>query len=456
MQATAATSISQLRDALKGRVIEPTDGGYDDARALYFGGFDRRPDAIAMVADASDVSTVIAVARESGLPLAVHGGGHSNAGHSVCEGGIVLHLGDMKRFEFDAQGRTAWADAGLTAGEFTNAAGARGRAVGFGDGFLVGIAGLTLGGGIGLLSRKYGLTIDALRAADIVTADGELVRADARSHPDLFWAIRGGGGNFGVVTRFQFELFEVDRIVGGILVLPATADVLTGLIDELDAASEDLTAIVNVTTAPPVPFIPADHHGKLVAMVNLVHLGTIPDGERAVAGLRSLAAPVADAVRPMRYPEIFPPQVALRPLVAQHARYLDAFDRLTARTIVEHLQASTAPARVAQLRVLRGAVARVPNDATAYAFRDRPIQLTIAALFEKAQEAAEHQDWVGRFAAALPKGRPGVYANFMKDEGAARVREAYPQPTWDRLVAVKRRYDPSNLFRLNQNIPPAG
>jgi FAD/FMN-containing dehydrogenase len=455
MSAVAPSVIEELRGKVKGRVLLPEDAGsYDESRAVYFGGFDRRPAAIAMVADAADVASVLSVARHAGLPLAVRAGGHSNAGHSVCEGGIVLHLGELRAIDVDARARAVWAGAGLSAGDLTTALGAHGGAVTFGDGHLVGIAGLTLGGGVGLLSRKHGMTIDSLTAADVVTADGELLRTDETSHPDLFWAIRGGGGNFGVVTRFQYRLADVDRVLGGILVLPATADVVARLIEALATAPEDLTAIVNVQTAPPAPFIPKEHHGTVVTWINLVHLGAQADAERAVARLRALAPPIADTVRPMRYPEILPPQVAMRPLVVQHMRHLDTFARDMAATIVDALNASSAPVRVVQLRVLGGAVSRVPNDATAYAHRDRPMMLMIAAMYQDASQTAAHQRWVDELGAALPK-RPGAYVNFMKDEGAQRVREAYPGRTWDRLVAAKRRYDPTNLFRLNQNVPAA-
>src|SRR5512135_2634515 len=213
--------IPQLRTTFKGQVITPDDAVYDEARTLFYGGFDRRPALIVRTADETDVSKVIALARATGMELAVRSGGHSVAGHSVTDGGIVLDLSNMRGLEIDPERRTSWAQAGITAGEYTNAAGAHGLATGFGDTGSVGIGGLTLGGGVGYLVRKYGLTIDDLLAADIVTADGQLVRADAQSHPDLFWAIRGGGGNFGVVTRFQFRLHEVGSIFGGLLVLPA-------------------------------------------------------------------------------------------------------------------------------------------------------------------------------------------------------------------------------------------
>src|SRR5215211_650975 len=277
-------------------------------RAVFYGGIDRRPALIVRVADATDVSRVVALARESGLELAVRSGGHSVAGHSVSDGGIVLDLSEMKNLEIDLQRRTAWAQTGLTAGEYTAAAGAHGLATGFGDTGSVGIGGITLGGGVGYLVRKHGLTIDDVLAAEIVTADGGLLRVDAETHPDLFWAIRGGGGNFGVVTRIQYRLHEVDEIVGGMLVLPATPEVISSFVEEAEAAPEELSTIANVMPAPPMPFLPAEVHGQLIIMAMVCYAGPTDAGERAIAPFRALATPVADMVKSMRSPEIYPPE----------------------------------------------------------------------------------------------------------------------------------------------------
>jgi FAD/FMN-containing dehydrogenase len=449
-------SIPRLRGALKGRVIAPADAGYEEARAVFYGSFDRRPAVIVRPTDAAEVARVVTLARETGLELAVRSGGHSLAGHGVSEGGIVLDLSDMRTLEIDAERRTAWAQTGLTAGEYTAAAGAFGLATGFGDTGSVGIGGLTLGGGVGYLVRKHGLTIDDLLAAEIVTADGQLLRVDAETHPDLFWALRGGGGNFGVATRFQFRLHEVDTVVGGMLLLPATPEIIAAFAAEADAAPEELSAIANVMVAPPLPFVPAEHHGRLIIMALLVYAGEVEAGQRAVAPFRALADPVADMVRPMRYPEIYKlTEGGPRPAQeAAHSMFVDAVDRRAAEAIVEHLQASTAPLAVAQLRALGEAMARVPADATAFAHRGRRFMAAVGAVYERAEEAAVHEAWVTGFAAALRRGEPGVYVNFLGDEGEARVREAYPGSTWDRLAAIKARYDPTNLFRLNQNIRP--
>ena len=447
--------LPQFRSALKGRVITPEDAEYDTARTVFYGGVDRHPALIVKVADAHDVAQGIAFARENGLELAIRGGGHSVAGHGVSEGGIVLDLSDMKRLDIDLEGRSAWAEAGLTAGEYTKAVGEHGLATGFGDTGSVGIAGITLGGGVGLLVRKYGLSIDDLLAAEMVTADGQIRSVDAETEPDLFWAIRGGGGNFGVVTRFKFRLHEVGTVVGGMLILPAEPDILRAFVAKAEAAPEELSSIVTVMVAPPMPFLPAEYHGKLIIMALLVYAGDVEAGQRAVAPFRAFATPIADMLRPMPYPQIYPPeQPGYHPVAASRTMFIDIVDQDTADLIFDHLRTSTAQMAAAQIRVLGGAMARVPVEATAFAHRRRRMMANIAALYGNPAEAAQHEAWVSDFAAALQQGEGGAYVNFLGDEGAERVHEAYPGATWERLVSVKTHYDPGNLFRLNQNIPP--
>jgi len=448
-------SLPELRSAFDGRAIASNDASYDEARSVFYGGFDRRPALIVRAKHDSDVSGVVRLARESGMELAVRSGGHSLAGYGVSEGGVVLDLRAMKALNIDSAGRTAWAEAGLTAGEYTNAAGAHGLATGFGDTGSVGIGGLTLGGGVGYLVRKHGLTIDDLLAAEVVTADGELVRADTETHSDLFWAIRGGGGNFGVATRFQFRLHEVDTIVGGLLVLPAAPEIIASFVDEAETAREELSTIATVMKAPPLPFLPAAVHGKLVVMAKLVFAGGVEAGEHAIAPFRSLAKPVVDTVNPMRYPEIYPPDQGNHPVASIRTMFLETIDRSVSEAIAAHLLASTAQMAAIEIRVLGGAMAHVSADATAFAHRRSRIMVNIAAMYADPREAAVHDAWADDFAGALRQGDGGAYVGFLGDEGEARVREAYPGSTWERLAAVKGRYDPSNLFRLNQNIPPS-
>jgi FAD/FMN-containing dehydrogenase len=449
-------SIPHLRAAVTGRVITPEDMDYDQARTVFYGGIDRRPLAIVRVANANDVVYVVSLARETGIELAIRSGGHSIPGHSVSEGGIVLDLSEMKALQIDPHGRTAWAETGLTAGEFTVAAGAHGLATGFGDTGSVGIGGITLGGGVGFLVRKYGMTIDDLLAAEIVTANGELLRIDANTHSDLFWAIRGGGGNFGVVTRFQFRLHPIDMVVGGMLFLPATPEIVRSFVAEAEAAPEELSTILNVMVAPPMPFIPAEYHGKLIIMAMMVYAGDIEAGLRAVAPFRALATPVADMIRPMHYPEMYPPEQAdYHPIAASRTMFIDTVDQHTVDVVFEHLRSSTAQMAVTQIRVLGGALARIPAEATAFAHRHRRMMVNVAALYGNPAEAAKHETWVIDLAAALRQGDFGAYVNFLGADGKDRIRDAYPGATWDRLIAIKTRYDPTNVFRLNQNIAPA-
>jgi FAD/FMN-containing dehydrogenase len=455
---TAQNVVAELRATLDGRVVTPEDAAYDEARRVFYRSYDRRPAAVVRPADAREVSRVVSMARVAGAELAVRSGGHSLAGHSVSEGGIVLDLSKLRMLDLDLEHGTAWTQTGLTAGQYSDAAGWHGLATGFGDTGSVGIGGLTLGGGAGFLVRKHGLTIDQLLAAEVVTADGELLRVDEETHPDLFWAIRGGGGNFGVATRFRFRLHPVNRILGGLLVLPGEPDVIASFVAAAEAAPEELSAIANIMVAPPMPFLPAETHGKVVVMAIMCWAGELEEGERALAPFRALG-PLADLSRTMAYREIYSlfgegPGPALPSQEATRSFFVDSLDSQAAEAVVEHLHASTASMTVAQVRVLGGAMARVSPDATAFAHRDRGAMVALGTLFEDAEDRPAHEAWLRSLAAAMDDGAPGVYVNFLGEEGEARVHEAYPGPTWERLVDVKRRYDPTNLFRLNQNVDP--
>ncbi len=448
-------SVPDLRSQFEGRLLAPDDEGYDDARVTTYGGLEPRPALIVRPAVDADVVRTIALARETGLPLAVRSGGHSAAAHSIVDGGIVLDLRDMSAIDIDVTGRTAWAETGLSAGEFTEAVGAYGLAVGFGDTASVGLGGLTLGGGVGYLSRKHGLTIDSLLAADVVTADGEVLRVDEQSHPDLFWAIRGGGGNFGVATRFRFRLHEVDQVVGGLLVLPATAETVAGFVAAADAAPEELTTIANVMSCPPLPFVPAELHGSLVIVANLCWSGDADAGQEAIAPFVRLAEPLANFVRPMPLSGMYPPvDPDYRPSAVGTTMFVESVGLDEAAVILERLASSDAAFRAVQLRVLGGAVARVPVDATAYAHRTKRIMVNVATFYDAPEERVARAAWVAEVVAALHQGDDAAYVNFLMAEGPDRVRAAYPGATWDRLAAVKATYDPENFFSRNQNVPP--
>jgi FAD/FMN-containing dehydrogenase len=451
-----AELLAELRAAVRGPVIDPSDPGYGEASAVSYSGFDLRPAAVVRAADAADVARVVSLGRDTGVELAVRSGGHSVAGHGTSDGGIVLDLSGMNALDVDVAGRTAWAGAGATAGDYTRAVGAHGLATGFGDAPTVGIGGLTLGGGVGYLHRRYGLTIDCLLAADVVTADGAVLRVDAGSHPDLFWAIRGGGGNFGVATRLRFRLHEVDGVVGGTLMLHATPSLIASFIAEAAAAPDELSGVINIMHAPGSAPFPPDLHGRLILVAALVYAGPAAAGARALAPLRALAPAIADQVRPMRYRDVYeaadgaphPMSMAVRSL------FVDECDVASAEAMVEGLRSSTAPMSVVQFRVLGGAVARVPGEATAFAHRHRGHMVTVAAAYDDASDAPRQREWSATVAGSLRTGF-GSYVGFLGDEGEDRVRDAYAGPTWDRLRDVKRRYDAANVFRRNQNIPPA-
>jgi FAD/FMN-containing dehydrogenase len=457
MHSSETPSVTQLREILEGEVIAPDDTGYDEARAVFYG-IDRKPAAIVRPTNADEVAYIVSIARDTGTELAVRSGGHSLAGYAVSEGGLVLDLFAMKAIEIDDDNRTVWAQTGLTAGELTSALGEHGLAVGFGDTGTVGIGGLTLGGGAGFLSRKYGLTIDSLLAAELVTADGKVTLVDADNHPDLFWAIRGGGGNFGVATRFQFRVEEVPEIVGGMLILPATSENVVSFVELATEAPDELTTILNVMKAPPMPFLPEELVGQPIMFSILVYAGDAEKGEDVVAPFRAVDTPLLDMVQPGTYAGIYeaeeeegaPPFIfAIRNFFA------DDVDKAGADAVLEALETSTAPMAVAQIRVMGGAVGRVANNATAYGHRNHPIMVNVASAYSDPEEVGTHETWVNDLAKILGNGGEGSYVNFLGEVDESTVRQAYPAETWERLSEIKRRYDPGNLFRLNQNIPPA-
>lgn len=448
--------VEALRKNVTGQVFTPGDEGYEDAQRLFIPVYDHvRPAAIVQVTDADDVTAVLKTARDTGLEVAVRSGGHSAAGHSTTDGGIVIDLRALKSLEIDVESNTAWAGTGLTAAEYTTETGALGLATGLGDTGSVGLGGIILGGGIGFLVRRHGMTIDSLLAAEIVTAAGDVLHVDHESHPDLFWAVRGGGGNFGVATRFQLRLQPIENIVGGLLMLPASIEVITRFIAEAESAPDELSTIANVMNAPPMPFIPEDLHGSLVVMALMAWCGDIDEGQKVMDRFRALAPPVADMLQEMPYSQIYmEEEEEYRPMAIARTMWTDEFDEMTAETILEYLERSDAPMRVAQLRVLGGVMGRVPNDATAFAHRDRKMMVNVASFYEGPEDRPRREAWVEDLAKALSDGDQGGYVGFLADEGEDRVRAAYPGATWDRLRRTKSKYDPENLFRLNQNIPP--
>ena len=449
--------LAAFEATIAGEVITPEDDTYEAARPVHSLNFDARPAIIVRAANATDVARTVLFARESGLELAVRSGGHSLAGYGTVEGGIVLDMGAMKGLYIDAERRLAWAQSGLTAGEFTNAAAEHGLATPFGDTGSVGIAGLTLGGGIGWLVRKYGLAIDSLVSVEVVTADGRIIVANETEHADLFWAIRGGGGNFGVVTRFQYRLHPVGQVLGGVLFMPFTRDVLRALGPIAASAPRELTTIDFVMALPPAPFVPPHLVGQMSLGIMFVYSGDPQDGHAAIAPFRQVASPMAEVVAPMPYPGIYKfLEGAEAPGHASHRSvFLPAFDDATVDAILEFHASAPSPMAMTQLRIMGGAMADVAPDATAFAHRDALAMVTILGMYPDPADAAVNEDWVRRYYEALRPSATGVYVNFLEEEGEGRIREAYPTATYARLADVKRRYDPSNLFRRNQNIQPA-
>lgn len=447
--------IQSLQKDFSGQVVGPLDSEYDRARTVFMGDIDHKPAVIIRPKNASEVSKVILLARDTGLPLSIRSGGHGNGGLSVADRGIMLDLFSLRQFDIDEKERTAWAGSGLTAVEYTKHAYAHGLATGFGDTGSVGIGGITLGGGIGYFARMYGLTIDDVLAAEIVTADGNISKIDANNVPDLFWAIRGGGGNFGVVTKFRYRLHDIGKIIGGMMVVAATVQTIARYVEFASHAPEGFNAIFNVMTAPPMPFLPKEYVGKPIIMTLLAYIGEAGDGEQSVAQFKKIEKPIADMTHLMPYPEVYPPdQEGYHPMAAGRTMFMDFVDSSVAEKMLSHIESSKASMAVAQLRVLGGAMARVAPDATAFAHRQSNIMVNLAAVYQKPEEKDMHEIWVSDFMNDIQQSDSGAYVNFLGIEGESRVRAAYPGRTWERLQNIKTTYDPTNLFRLNQNIPP--
>ena len=454
--AAGPTNLEALGGALRGRLSRPTDPAFAEDHLIWNAAQQGRPRAIVRAADAGDVATAVGFARRNDLEIAVRSGGHSLAGHGSGDGVLAIDMRDMRGLHVDLATGIVWAGAGLTAGEVTAALAEHGMAVPFGDTGTVGIAGLTLGGGIGWLARKYGLAIDSLVAVEIVTADGRVLTVSADEHPDLFWALRGGGGNFGIVTRFCYRLSPVGQVLGGAIFLPATRDVLRSYGPLAMSAPEELTTIGFLMPIPPAPFVPAEHHGRMSLVLMFVYAGDPAAGQAAIAPFTTVAEPYAVAAMPMPYPGIyeFTKEGGERAPSTTRSVFLDTLDDPSVDAIVAALE--TAPeGSMIQLRAFGGAMGRVAPEATAFAHRSAAAQVTIISGLPAPEAEPTVTAWNRELFAALEPFASGVYVNFLEDEGDDRVRAAYPGPTYDRLAQIKRRYDPSNVFHRNQNVRPA-
>ena len=458
--ALGEATLAELAQSVRGQLLGPQAEGYDDARSIWNAAHDRRPALILRATGVADVIKAVQFARSENLPLAIRGGGHSIPGFSTVDDGLVLDLSAMKGVRVDPERKRVVAQAGNLWQDLDHETQAFGLAVTGGLVSSTGIAGFTLGGGIGWLVRRAGLTSDNLVSADVVTADGRFLRASADDHPDLLWALRGGGGNFGVVTSFEYALHEVGPTVfAGAVFYPGehAAAILDGYRKMCATGPDALSTVVNLTTAPPVPFLPESVHGKPVVALLGMWSGPLADGDRHTRGFRELAPVIADLFGPMPYVAM---QSLIDPLYPRglHNYFREAFLPSLDGASVESILRSyhTAPNPLSELHIhhLGGAVSRMPSDGTAFAIRDAEFILNVVARTPDADGYGTVVDWA-RTATDRAGTDGATYVNFTGEASVDRVRASYPPETYDRLVAVKDRYDPTNLFRLNQNIPPS-
>jgi FAD/FMN-containing dehydrogenase len=459
MRVLGEATVQELREAVRGDVVTARDAEYDEARSVWNGAHDGRPAVIVRCTGVADVIASIEFARSNDLEIAVRGGGHSIAGFSTCDDGIVIDLSQLNEVRVDPAARRAYVGGGAVWADVDHETQAHGLATTGGLVSTTGVAGFTLGGGIGWTMRKFGLACDNLVGADVVTADGRLVHTSETESPELLWGLRGGGGNFGVVTQFELELHPLGPTVyAGPVFYPAEAagPLLQAFAAWSETAPDDVTALVNLTTAPPLPAIPVEWHGKKVVALVAVSTGPLEEGEALVAPLRAVAEPIVDLLGPMPYTFI---QSLLDPLwekgigayfKATNLARLD--DELIERLCTMHL-AAPGPQCEIHVHQMGGAVGRVGEEATAFAERSMPFVLNAVTGWRDPSDAGSHSEWSRTvIATALEASTGRAYVNFLGDTGAA--RSSYGEETYARLVALKNAYDPTNVFRRNQNIEP--
>ena len=454
-------TLGEFEEGLQGGLIRPGDSNYEEARTIWNGAHDPRPALIARCDDAADVAHAVGFARSEGLEIAVRGGGHSIPGFSGVEDGLVIDLSPMKGIDVDITGRTVRAEGGVTWGELDSATQAHGLATPGGLISTTGIAGLTLGGGIGWLMRKHGLACDNLRSAEVVTADGRTVTASASENPDLLWGLRGGGGNFGVVTSFEFDLHPVGPTVcAGVVFYDGerAAEILRFYREFAAEAPDELTTMVNLLIAPPAPFLPEEWHGrKLVALLGC-YAGDVEEGTKAMAPLQELGDPVADLIGPMPFLEMQGMLDGLWPQGTQtymKAGYLRELDDAAIEAAVSGHRSASASSEV-HVQHFGGAVARVGAGDSAFAERQAPFVLNVLGVSHEEGNFESQVDWAQKaYAAFEPSLTGGAYINFLSAEGEERIRDAYGAENFARLQTLKDRYDPTNVFHRNQNIPPS-
>jgi FAD/FMN-containing dehydrogenase len=458
-QILGEATVTEFRASMRGVVLGPEDEGYELHRRVWNGMIDKRPRLIARCTGVADVLAAVQFARTQDLPLAVRSGGHNVAGHAVCDDGLVIDLSLMKGVRVDPTTRRVQAEVGLTWGELDRETQAFGLATPGGMVSTTGITGLTLGGGVGWLLRKYGLACDNLLAVDVVTADGRFLAASETEHADLFWGLRGGGGNFGIVTSLQYRLHPVTTVLGGVIVYPfARARELLRFYREFCAtASDELTTLATFMTLPADPSLPEQLHNLPAVIIGVCHTGPVDEAERAVQPLRTVVPPLLDALSLMSYSAVQTMQDAFFPAGLQHywrSAYLGDLGDDAIDALIDHADVVTLPLTGIDIHHMGGAMARVAADATAFGHRDAPYLVNMYAIWTNPSEAERHIAWLRGLTAALGPCSRGVYVNFLADEGEEGVRAAYDVAAYERLVALKNKYDPLNLFRLNQNIRP--
>ncbi len=455
----SAGSVEQLRDRVRGEVVTPGDPDYDEARRVYNAMIDRRPHVVVRCAGRDDVVAAVDFGRVSGLAVAVRGGGHSVPGFGTADDAVVVDLSRMQQVVVDPEGRTARAQGGCTWGAFNEATHAHGLATTGGIISTTGVGGLTLGGGIGHLARGAGLSCDNLVSAEVVTADGRTLRASERENGDLFWAIRGGGGNFGVVTEFEFRLQPVSEVYGGPMFyeLEDAGTVLRFYRDFIKDAPETFGGFPAWQIAPPLPFIPENRHGEPFLAFVTCWAGPVEEGEKALEPFHEIAPVVAEHVGPMPYPALNSAFDALVPAGLQHYWKANFVSELTDEAIEAHLQyGPKVPVVNSTVHIypINGACHRVAADETAFAFRDATFATVIAGMWPDPADNEANTRWVrDYYDATAPLSEAGGYVNFMAADDQSRIRDNY-KGNYDRLVEIKRSYDPDNLFRVNQNIEP--
>lgn len=452
---TAAAMRASLARSFAGELIGPGDEGYDLARRVENAYVDRHPALIAKARDTADVAAAVRWARDTGVHLSVAAGRHGFSGDAVNDAGLVLDLSLLRGIAIDTQTRTVNAGAGLTAGELTSAVYAPGFAIPFGDTGSVGIAGITLGGGIGWLVRRYGATVDQLRSVEVVTADGMIRTASPHIEPDLFWALTGGGGSFGVATAFEYALNPIGRVSHGSIVLPATQEILEALVPIGLAAPEELTIMPLVMRIPAMPEVAQDLVGTVAVFVELLYSGPEADAARALAPFRDLGRVILDTVALKPYPDVYPPGGTDRWGMVSEALFIDRLDREIADIVLRRIEAASAAEAAVQLRVFGGAFARSADGSTALGHRSRPALLWLLTPYEDLEHGAEYHAWTRSFRDELASKSRGTYLNFLETPDAAAIAAAYAPETLMRLASIKRTYDPGNLFRPATNVEPA-